>query len=153
MPQDSVNDEQRNNFIKRAKAVDAPESGAAGVKDDLLGSKSRYQFTCQSCEKTTVTTEESYANEEGRLLRNARHTASEEIAQQLRHYLHMIPYIGTVLARSVPYPSLDNSNSGVKGRTKAFEEVKGKFHRCENCGRYVCSKCYKNGQCDQCSSS
>lgn len=153
MPQESVNDEQLNSFIKSAKPADGPEGKSGEIKDDLLGSKSRFQFTCQSCGKTTVTSEKSYANEEGRLMRNARYSASYEIGRQLRHYLYKIPYIGTVLARSVPYPSFDNSSAENKGRSMAFEEVKEHFHKCNDCGQYVCSKCYRNGKCIQCSDS
>lgn len=155
MSQESVNDEQLMEFVKTADPVEESGEGFERIKKDLLGSKARYQFTCQSCTETRVTTEQSYSAGEGSVVRGMRRRVLYSALYSIRSHLYSIPYIGTVFSGLLPSShELDNYTSGYslkKAKLAAYEEIKDKFKRCEKCGRFVCSSCFKNGRCADCS--
>jgi len=141
-------------FVRSAVQVDMSRGNQVEqIKEKVIGSKTRYRFTCQSCEKATVTSAGAYENEEGELRKSIRTQARYEVMRVASGWFRGIPYVGRILSqvmRSVLY--------GIKapipdGKMLAFEEIKGKFNLCDNCGRYVCATCYQEGVCVSCQTS
>lgn len=159
MSQDSVREDQFEEnfreFVGRARpARSTDEDSVEQIKGDMLGKKAPLIFTCQSCSETQVATEESYLVQEGTIVGSMRRQALRSIIRKLRMYLWNVPYVGTALRYVLPseHTAVRHvSDRGIRKATlAAFEEVKDKFNQCENCGQYVCDKCFRNGKCADC---
>lgn len=156
MSQEGVMNRDRDMFIKSAVAVDITEHGSLAdhTKDKLMGSKTRYQFTCQNCRKTTVTTENAYEDKESVVKQGVRREAISQMRRTLASSVRSIPYVGHFLASLVynlaPSSTRMASATNFKGKMMAFEEVESQFQSCKECGKYVCNKCHKNGICTSC---
>lgn len=155
MGQEAVRENNQKQFINSAEAVDTGKAeGLSNAKETLLGSKSRYRFTCQSCKSTSVTTDREYESSEGAVKEGISREVKRSLRWQLSYALRSIPYIGYFLS-SIVYSAVDsynqsNTSSDNKGKSKAFEEIEPKFHRCKTCGSYLCNSCHHGDTCDIC---
>lgn len=153
MSQESVQDEQVLEFVKKSNPVIRSDEGFDRLKKELLGSKAQYEFQCESCSNTVVT-DESYSADEGRVVRGMRRRALYTVLYKVRSYLYPIPYVGSLLSGLLPstweLDSYTSVSSQKKAKLAAWEEIKDKFHRCSKCGQFVCASCFKNGKCADC---
>lgn len=154
MSKESADDAQFIEFVKRADPVRESDEGFERLKNEMLGSKARYQFQCQSC-SNTITTKDEYAAEEGRVVKGIRRRATYSALYKVRSFLWQIPYIGSLLGDLLPssyeLDSYTGAGSLKKAKLAAYEEIKDQFNRCSKCGQYVCRSCFKNGKCADCS--
>lgn len=159
MSRESDREQGRDRYITSAIEVDPPKHDAfSSARYQLLGRKSRYEFVCQCCDDTAITTTGQYQVSDGSLARSMRWRLGSEIKYALARWAYKIPHVGRFLGQTLNqldrtrYHMQDRDAARRSGMFKAFQqEVENQFHRCSECGHYVCDNCISGSLCLTCS--
>ncbi|MBN2080252.1 MAG: hypothetical protein JW838_14880 [Spirochaetes bacterium] len=115
------------------------------------GQKSRFVFSCMSC-GASVATENEYATGEEGTLQGA---LKDQARYGLSSMLYRIPVIGYFLSSMLSRKMSERESSGQakrmeESRAQAFNEIRGRFSTCTQCGAYACPSCFSEGLCSVC---
>jgi hypothetical protein len=115
------------------------------------GRKSRYAFTCGSCGASVATENEYDTGEEGAL----EGALKDQARYGLSSMLYRIPVIGYFLSSMLSRKMSERGSSGQarrmeEARAQAFNEIRGRFSQCTQCGAYACPSCFSGGLCYVC---
>ena len=125
------------------------------VRNEYLGGKYQYAFTCMRC-GAQIKTEKEYSDGSKNYISQSIQWKSRRGFDNLFYSIFSnIPIVGRILYRRTSEMASQKTTEKAEEhrsnlKLKAFEEVKSKFYKCEVCGEYACEKCYQDGMCVFC---
>ncbi len=133
--------------------VEDPSIGKE-MKDDAVGERTQYVFTCPYCDRE-YKTEKTYRVTDNYVTDSIKINIFFRISEFFWDTLGEIPVVGDYLRRRAD-DKLDAIEDGIENRKdrktllKAFEEIRHNFAKCTQCGRYTCKECMVDGICGFC---
>lgn len=147
-------DEKLTQMIQAAQGEDVDQGMMDEMKEDYLGGKARFVFPCFSC-GANVTTQRKYSTSDDYVTDSLKEGASDVAEGISAKLFGWIPLFGRYFRDRTErkIEQVEDSaaeNKMFKVQTRAYEEIKDKFHKCTQCGTYACSSCFADGLCQNC---